>query len=353
MCTAPRIGCANGANSGRPRQQLHQLAAAEGEAEPLAAARAARDAVVADGRVGERKMQHATIIMGERRCHPRSSTRTSTCFRRASSTPSGAGSIATRGTFDTGCTPTTCSRTSATTASPAPSASATRTSPTWRATSTASWPSSAAPIPISSSRSAPSCRASPTPSPSSTKRCASACAASRSTATCRSSAPTTRASIRSTRAPPPPRCAGRHPRRPPAVPRRLRRRHLRPLLGRRHPPRARAPPPLTMVVPHLGDDEEADYFAMLGEFPNLHLDTTMMLGGYFERRIDPALLEQHADRISTAPTSPTSPTSGIASCAGSNATSLRPRGKRFAPATRRSCFNSRQRPFVVGNSDSG
>jgi len=56
-------------------------------------------------------------------------------------------------------------------------------------------------------------------------------------------------------------------------------------------------PRLTMVVPHLGDDEEADYFAMLGEFPNLHLDTTMMLGEYFERRIDPALLEQHADRI--------------------------------------------------------
>ena len=37
----------------RPRQQRHQLAAAEREAEPLAAARAARDAVVADGAIGK------------------------------------------------------------------------------------------------------------------------------------------------------------------------------------------------------------------------------------------------------------------------------------------------------------
>ncbi|HXU68839.1 MAG TPA: amidohydrolase family protein [Polyangia bacterium] len=56
-------------------------------------------------------------------------------------------------------------------------------------------------------------------------------------------------------------------------------------------------PTLTMVVPHLGDDEEGAYFALLDEFPNLHLDTTMIVGGYFERRIDPALLEAHADRI--------------------------------------------------------
>lgn len=56
-------------------------------------------------------------------------------------------------------------------------------------------------------------------------------------------------------------------------------------------------PTLEMVIPHLGDDEESAYFAMLDEFPNLHLDTTMLLGDYFDRRIDPADLERHADRI--------------------------------------------------------
>ncbi|MDB4965184.1 MAG: amidohydrolase family protein [Myxococcales bacterium] len=56
-------------------------------------------------------------------------------------------------------------------------------------------------------------------------------------------------------------------------------------------------PTLKMVIPHLGDDEEGAYFALLDELPNLHLDTTMLLGDYFERRIDPALLERYADRI--------------------------------------------------------
>jgi predicted TIM-barrel fold metal-dependent hydrolase len=56
-------------------------------------------------------------------------------------------------------------------------------------------------------------------------------------------------------------------------------------------------PRLTLVVPHLGDDEEDAYFAMLDEFPNLYLDTTMMLADYFAVRIDPGLLERHADRI--------------------------------------------------------
>jgi uncharacterized protein len=56
-------------------------------------------------------------------------------------------------------------------------------------------------------------------------------------------------------------------------------------------------PSLKMVVPHLGIDEESGYFALLAEFPNLHLDTTMVLCDYFGRRTDPALLERHADRI--------------------------------------------------------
>jgi uncharacterized protein len=56
-------------------------------------------------------------------------------------------------------------------------------------------------------------------------------------------------------------------------------------------------PTLTMVVPHLGDDEEDAYFAMLADFPNLYLDTTMIIGEYFGRRVEPATLERHADRI--------------------------------------------------------
>lgn len=56
-------------------------------------------------------------------------------------------------------------------------------------------------------------------------------------------------------------------------------------------------PHLIMIVPHLGMDEEEDYFALLTEFPNLYLDTTMVVGGYFDRRVDPELLERHSDRI--------------------------------------------------------
>lgn len=56
-------------------------------------------------------------------------------------------------------------------------------------------------------------------------------------------------------------------------------------------------PQLAMIVPHLGMDEERDYFALLAEFPNLYLDTTMVLSGYFGRGADPTLLERHADRI--------------------------------------------------------
>jgi uncharacterized protein len=52
-----------------------------------------------------------------------------------------------------------------------------------------------------------------------------------------------------------------------------------------------------MIVPHLGVDEEGAYFALHADFPNLHLDTTMVVGEYLDVRIDPALLERHADRI--------------------------------------------------------
>lgn len=56
-------------------------------------------------------------------------------------------------------------------------------------------------------------------------------------------------------------------------------------------------PDVTCIVPHLGADEVAEYFALLDRFPRLHLDTTMMLAEYFPLRSDLALLERHADRI--------------------------------------------------------
>jgi uncharacterized protein len=56
-------------------------------------------------------------------------------------------------------------------------------------------------------------------------------------------------------------------------------------------------PELTMIVAHLGTDEEEAYCALLKDFPNLYLDTTMVTTGYFVRPVDPALLERFADRL--------------------------------------------------------
>ena len=56
-------------------------------------------------------------------------------------------------------------------------------------------------------------------------------------------------------------------------------------------------PKIKLVVPHLGADEVLEHFAMLDEFENLWLDTTMALASYFEAPPDPALLVRHADRL--------------------------------------------------------
>jgi predicted TIM-barrel fold metal-dependent hydrolase len=56
-------------------------------------------------------------------------------------------------------------------------------------------------------------------------------------------------------------------------------------------------PRLKLVVPHLGADEIQDHFALLDEFPNLYLDTTMLLGGYFVPAPPLDELERRADRI--------------------------------------------------------
>ncbi len=56
-------------------------------------------------------------------------------------------------------------------------------------------------------------------------------------------------------------------------------------------------PRTTLVVPHLGEDEQPGYFALLDEFPQLYLDTTMVLAGYLCPPPPLTLLERHADRI--------------------------------------------------------
>lgn len=52
-----------------------------------------------------------------------------------------------------------------------------------------------------------------------------------------------------------------------------------------------------VIVPHLGGDEYAAFEAMLGEFPNLHLDTTMVIAGYFPVQPDLEMLRRHPDRL--------------------------------------------------------
>ncbi len=57
-------------------------------------------------------------------------------------------------------------------------------------------------------------------------------------------------------------------------------------------------PGLRLIVPHLGWSETDSYFEMLDRYPELHLDTTMTLAGYFPTaRMDFGLLERYSDRI--------------------------------------------------------
>jgi hypothetical protein len=56
-------------------------------------------------------------------------------------------------------------------------------------------------------------------------------------------------------------------------------------------------PELKMVIPHLGMDETELFCEMMEEFPNLYLDTAMVLCRFFPVTVDPGLLVEHADRI--------------------------------------------------------
>ena len=56
-------------------------------------------------------------------------------------------------------------------------------------------------------------------------------------------------------------------------------------------------PDAIAIVPHLGADEFAQFEALLGRHQNLSLDTTMVIGGYFETGPDLELLRRHPTRI--------------------------------------------------------
>lgn len=57
-------------------------------------------------------------------------------------------------------------------------------------------------------------------------------------------------------------------------------------------------PGLTLVVPHLGADEYAEYEALLDRHPRLFLDTTMAIAGYIPGRgPDLGVLARRADRL--------------------------------------------------------
>ncbi len=56
-------------------------------------------------------------------------------------------------------------------------------------------------------------------------------------------------------------------------------------------------PEAICIVPHLGMDEPAAFEALLDEFPNLYLDTTMAITGYFPDPPDLEVLRRRPDRI--------------------------------------------------------
>jgi len=56
-------------------------------------------------------------------------------------------------------------------------------------------------------------------------------------------------------------------------------------------------PDAIAIVPHLGFDDTEKFEAMLASYPNLYLDTTMAIAGYFPKQPDVEILRRHPDRI--------------------------------------------------------
>lgn len=56
-------------------------------------------------------------------------------------------------------------------------------------------------------------------------------------------------------------------------------------------------PKLRFVVPHLGFEEMDRFVGMLKDYPNLHLDTTMAIGGFFPNPVQREWFSENADRL--------------------------------------------------------
>ena len=56
-------------------------------------------------------------------------------------------------------------------------------------------------------------------------------------------------------------------------------------------------PRLTFIVPHLGFEEMDEFVGLLKDYPNLYLDTKMVLAQYFPHPIKKEWFTDHADRI--------------------------------------------------------
>lgn len=56
-------------------------------------------------------------------------------------------------------------------------------------------------------------------------------------------------------------------------------------------------PGLKMIIPHLGAEEIDKFFDLMGDFPNLWMDTTMAVAGHFPFKIPWEKIEQYSDRI--------------------------------------------------------
>ena len=56
-------------------------------------------------------------------------------------------------------------------------------------------------------------------------------------------------------------------------------------------------PQLKMIMPHLGADEVDEFFDLMDPYPNLWLDTTMVVAGFFPLEIPWDKIEKYSDRI--------------------------------------------------------
>jgi predicted TIM-barrel fold metal-dependent hydrolase len=56
-------------------------------------------------------------------------------------------------------------------------------------------------------------------------------------------------------------------------------------------------PELKIIIPHLGFDESDKFYRLMDQFPNLYMDTTMVLGHFFQVTVDREKLIHYGDRI--------------------------------------------------------